>query len=668
LESDPHPQPSVLVVCHDRSGLQRLREWDAEGRRVVVASDDPEVQRACREGVFAATVCWLERMDSFYGATPDVLRLLDVVNGWLASLAAERRGVASYLLQWMRHVEGGYTTQRLLDAVLLIDSFLELFERYDVTRVIVCRESGCWEDEVLRAAARCRSIPVEHLTGHLPRLIVAGQRIRAAIVACGRPAYRLVRSVHFFLRHTRATRAGARSAEENAAPGGHGNTVVFQLSDCGDKHIENIAPLMHALEREGFSSVVLTCLAPDTARRARAHGLSVEELAMFVPGTAFAGALVRIAGVLCRAYRRKRRFTSDSALSYRGVALGTVVWPAIREYLSTELVKRYVTAAGLTRYFQTRRPSAMKLWGEVSLYEGHLAWKLSSRESRPLLFDYWIGIGIEWPYLPQPNPIDVFFAIGPLQADLMQRSGILSDRIAIVGSLRYGELAEFARTYSGQQSRRQIGVSRDYGLHVLWDPNLVIRGYLSPQEQLRVASTLGDVAQTSGRSCALIVKPHPSSSPGAVERWFEMTDKPVFQVPSAHLPYHAINAADVIVTKISSLGIEAMLMDRPVIAVVLDREPKWRIAFDDGAEHINSEAALTRLLVRLRDEPDFRFAWTERRLAAQRQFLSRYFAESGDPTGAAARIIAARIGARSSRDVTSPAAMAELAETASIER
>jgi hypothetical protein len=618
-----------LIVCRDGSsipliaGLQR-----PDGLQCVIASDDPAVHAAGRRLPFVSDVCWLEGMGTIFATAAPVEQLRGIVNRWLEALPQGIERVPSDLVAWLPHVEGGDTVQRLQDAVVLIDSYLELISRYDVARIVVLSGGRCWEDDVLRAVATSRRIPVETVANCRSSSIASGVRM---LKAFGRPAYRLMEA----MRGLRRVKAAA--ADLPAEPG-LAQPIVFQLAHCSDKHIENVAPLMIELERLGHPTVALTCLAPDTGRRARAYGLRVQEVAAFLPRWALVFGLVDAVRVLVRACRRASHFREFSSLSYRHVPLGGVLWPIVLDYLSTELVARHVMAAGLKAYFSVHRPVAMKLWGEISLYEGYLAWKLSA--NRPFWFDYWIGVNIDSPYWSPDVPIDLFFAAGPFHVEFMKRIGIAADRIASVGSLRYAAMPAFADSHTPADSRRHLGVPEGYDWHVLWDRNSMIRGFMSNQEQLRVAAAL---LQVVGPSCALIVKPHPSSSPGLVETLLPDRRGHVFTAAAAELPYHAINAADIVVTKISSIGVEAMLMGKPVVLVSLDGEPKWREVFGADEGQVTSEAELVALLTRLRDDRSYRAAWTAERLARQRGFLSRYFDRRSDPTAAAARIISARL-------------------------
>jgi CDP-glycerol:poly(glycerophosphate) glycerophosphotransferase len=639
---------TTLVTCRTLADVPFLTRLPRQaGRRYVVASDDPAVQAACKNLDFVAEVCWLEQMESVYRVAADVLRLLAAVNGWLRSLVCEPWGLSEDLLCWMQHVEGGYTTQRLQDATLLIRSYAGLFERHHVDQLAVCtRGKLTLADQLIVATARSRNIPVEIISDEAGILRRARRVMERGLKTVGGVPYRLALHCQASIRRKLVTMWAERhrTSQRRAA---RDRYVIFQLASAAEKHVENVTPLMDALNRRGFHAVAVTCFAPGAAGKVRESDQHAEELVTFLPLHAFLSGMVRVAVTFARAIRRKRRFLDDPALSYQGVALGRLLWPSIRDFLLNELIQRYCVQKALIHFFQVFPPVAMRPWGDVSLTEGNIAWHVSRQVYKPLLFDYWMGVIGESPYWRNDNPIDLFLTTGAVQEDAFTARGVSGDRVVSVGSLRYDGLTRLKQTYSPDASRREIGVPAGHDLHVFWDPNIVMRGYLTTQEQLLVAEAM---LQVAANGCALIIKPHPSHRPGALERLLEAAPSPnVFRVPGAMLPYHALNAVDVVVTKYSTIALEAMLLDKPVISVLLDDEPKWRGVFGDAVEYMTETDDVVRLLRGFVDAPERRVAWVERRLAVQQSFVTRYFRQhSNSPVDLAADVIAERLERRRS--------------------
>ena len=85
------------------------------------------------------------------------------------------------------------------------------------------------------------------------------------------------------------------------------------------------------------------------------------------------------------------------------------------------------------------------------------------------------------------------------------------------------------------------------------------------------------------------------------------------------LPYHALNAADLLITKFSTIALEAMLFKRPVVSILLDGEERFRI-YGDAVERANSLEALNEILTMMVSDASRRAAWVENQMKNQEHF------------------------------------------------
>ena len=159
-------KPTVLVVCRGLSEIDLLERIQPRSDcRYIVASDDLRVHLEVAKYPWVAAVCYLEQMESFYAVAADVINYLELINQWLESLGNDPRGIPQDLLYWIRHCEGGKTTQRIQDLLLLIRSYCYLLERYDISSIVILRHPQAeWEDEVLIKLAQSKGIGV-HIIG-----------------------------------------------------------------------------------------------------------------------------------------------------------------------------------------------------------------------------------------------------------------------------------------------------------------------------------------------------------------------------------------------------------------------------------------------------------------------------------------------------------------------
>jgi hypothetical protein len=87
----------------------------------------------------------------------------------------------------------------------------------------------------------------------------------------------------------------------------------------------------------------------------------------------------------------------------------------------------------------------------------------------------------------------------------------------------------------------------------------------------------------------------------------------------------------VVVTKASTTGIEAFLMDTPVISVALDADNHF-VRYGDAAEKFRSTGSLQQHLAELTTDEQTWTTWSRQQQAKIQAFVSRNLHISGSPT------------------------------------
>jgi CDP-glycerol glycerophosphotransferase (TagB/SpsB family) len=239
---------------------------------------------------------------------------------------------------------------------------------------------------------------------------------------------------------------------------------------------------------------------------------------------------------------------------------------------------------------------------------------------------YWFWLVMEYPYGSKYEHIDLFLAAGKSHERYLHGLGVDDSRIAMVGLSRYTHFDKFTREHSSAESRQILGIGYEADLYILYDPNLIMRGFLSPSEQIDTLELLLNLARQNHR-VAVLIKPHPGHHPGMLETVIKSYDLPnVFLLAKNMAPYHALNMCDLLITKYSTIGLESMFFKHPVIAVILDGEPRWKL-FGEAAEYVLSLAELESLLARIIKDQEFFAAWRGQQLQKQEKYLAEYFDE-----------------------------------------
>jgi len=613
---------NILIVCRDLKSVQRLSSFKIESQSsYILASDDLRVQKAGKRYSWIDEVCWIEQMESFYNVADDVIHLTETVNEWLRTLANDKHGFPEELLFFTRHVEGGMTTQRIQDLLLLIRSYHFLLDTYKITSAIVISQPGMgWEDEVLIETARSRNVDIK----------VIGRYSIAVLIKKGESFLKIYARVIYYAVNVLRINLCSRFKSKNTEV--IDKEIVFQLCSSAYKHVENIVPLMKALKNKGYNPVALCWHSNERytkdpgATQVRREGLQTEQLEQWC---SFSDIWRSISGVLWtwrKAKKEKSKFLSHPALNYQSVPIGVLLWPSARFFIIAELAQSYSLRQALKKYFKSHSPIAIKLWGATALREGYLAWEsLDIKGDKPVIFDYMIGAYIEWPYRTIVSIADIFFVAGEMHKRFIEKCSTLSDeQIKVTGHGRYEHITDVKKN-SKAESRAYFKIPTIFSMYILYDPNMILRGFMATKEQI---VTLNSMLRFADRhpSVALLVKPHPGHHTGILEDMINCRNdlKNVFLFDKGMLPYHALNAADVLITKFSTLGIEAMMFGCPVICCVLDGEQRFNI-YEDATDYVDNLEKIEALLHRLVTEQTFRKKWHERHMKLQKQFLSEYF-------------------------------------------
>ena len=626
-------RPMILAVCRDVRDLDMvIRHVRISRQPSRLASDSPEVQQRARESDLFQEVVFLEEMESIFLAAKDVLLLRDAVNAWLLSVSTES-GIHPYLTEWMRWSEGGDSTQRLQDAVLLVNSYLNLLGRNVHEVVITLRRRSSFEDALLLAAAESKGISVTVLQKELFAKLTEWHIFRAE-KKIGR-RYRTIYVplvVMSWYRVLRVFVACVRSRWSALNMKSQGRVIGFLVGQNARKHITNATLVMTALE--GLREMVprgLCFEAPSAHASFKHSGLQSVMLEGFVRPS-FLLAVIRLRrAVIRRAEKQKSALFTLGTLSHRGVRIGLVLWPFIRLFLSRDLAVRMVCQEALRSYLEREQPLALRTWGENIPELGLIAHEvihdptLYRHSARIVIFDYPVGLMAPNPYFSCERIPDRVFVSGELDKAMYASENAPEANVVVTGFGRSTELAEFRKTTSREQSRTTLELRAPSRYSIFYVPSGIVRGYMSAQEHVLVAAALVGLVNRR-RDCELLIKPHPTES---MTSWYELlrqlgdTGTAVRLIDRTRSPLDCVNAADIVVTKFSTVALEAMELGRPVVSIALDGETAFQKIFEDSVEAFTDRNSFEKFLEGLMDDPERYDAWVKERLRLQREFLPK---------------------------------------------
>uniref|UniRef100_UPI0004DF6B81 Wzz/FepE/Etk N-terminal domain-containing protein n=1 Tax=Chloroflexus sp. MS-G TaxID=1521187 RepID=UPI0004DF6B81 len=173
-----------------------------------------------------------------------------------------------------------------------------------------------------------------------------------------------------------------------------------------------------------------------------------------------------------------------------------------------------------------------------------------------------------------------FAAWGEISKQWLIARGVSPERIVITGSPRLDHLADnkkFGLTREDFCSQLSLPPS---GLWVLWamDP-------ITKQENAAILKVLLDVVNRI-EWCYLIIRPHPGSPQTAwISRFVNSQKHVVISSPEYPL-YEILKAVDAVIIQDSTVGLEAMALDKPVIVLYPKGKPIGELYIQSGAVNV----------------------------------------------------------------------------------
>ena len=629
---------NVLVICREPSDLPLVDQFRNRSQQsVIVASDNIDVQLAAAKKPWVSTVCFIEQMETVYDVADDVLGIRATINQWMASLVTDGEGVPEELLFFEHHAEGGMTTQRIQDALLLIRSHRRLFGD-NVSRMVLRRHvNSRWEDDVLVQTARSSGIPVTeyrstgYRVGEKLNLLMVDRHLLGRI----RRVYIPERLSHF-LRRTKLYFSVVRAkldVRNRKTSDGEVLKIAFLLGASSDKHVQNIVPLMKEFQHRGIYQPVALCWrAAKGAAKVRVEGLQAIEFEVWFPLSRVWNVWRRVSRTRARAATRKDELMLEETLSYEGVPLVPLIRPSLDYLLNFQVYDRFFLHLAAERYFGQNRPVAMKTWGDSVLDLGAICRDVVRRVCKPppLLFHYSIGTGSDWPYAVHSS--DLNLAADELDKHFLIRHGADPRAVVVTGQARYDNLFSFQEGYSKRASREFLGLPSESKLLAFYVLGYPVRGLESSRELFTVTGKVLEFF-AKGNYGTLVIKPHPSDSANTfdvLKKSYPPSDT-IFWYDKGMLPYHCINAADVVITKMSTVGIESIFLGVPLVSITLDGERRFQEMYGDVPERFESIEDLLTFLKNLGKDPRNVHALEQRQRVSRQRFLEERSVDHDSP-------------------------------------
>ena len=578
----------------------------------IIVSDDPRVHTIGNKIEGIDKVIYLEKMESFFNVSNEVIKILEEVNEWLDFVDGKNKNNKK-ILYWLKHCEGGITTQRIQDSLLLLNSYRDLIESYTPSKILMIGSYFNWEDKLLFEYAKYLKLKINKVGSNWVNNFILHVYIKL------RP---IIKEIYLIII---IVISRLKNFKKNEISIDSNTTILLQLCSPERKHLRNCLPLIDALNGVGLKGVIFSWRSIGLSKFIKIPSNTIIELETKVR---FIDILFSIKYAIV-SYMNAMIF-SNLFLNLSGpsknfdstrILIKKILFESIKFFILGEVADRYRFVMVTTRFFKKNRPAAARLWTRVLFY-GVAAYRAFHPNKLPLLFwqpspDY----KIPFPYKNYQYSPDIIYASSKEHKKILENDDD-SNKIIVTGLPWLSEVEKFSKEHSPASSRRILNITKNSIIFLL-DTGYIIRGYLTPREQYSVIFLLLEL-MNKNKECFLIIKPHPNHTSGILEELIlEHSCKNVMLIDKADSPYHAINASDVLITKYSTLALEAMILRKPTICSILDGESKFA-CFDDAVEYFFNICELRIFLDKIIHSRNYFDEWTTNVIEKSQLYLTKY--------------------------------------------
>lgn len=249
---------------------------------------------------------------------------------------------------------------------------------------------------------------------------------------------------------------------------------------------------------------------------------------------------------------------------------------------------RYRYKTSLERFLALNSVKAFHLDDGFNIFEGVCARKIiKDNYDNIATFQYNICFDIkDFPYkLDNLNDIDFTLAGDEIQKQSFLSSNVKEDKILLLESCnQFNHYID--RILTKKKSLDALNIYDKYEKYILVDISNPIRGYIHYMEVFNLIKFLSKIALKHPAK-AFILKPHPGFKKIKYLKE-KLSGIPNILIFDPELPIlHFLNIADVVITKYSFIGIEAIILEKLVVSILQDNENRWRY-YDEAALYIHN--------------------------------------------------------------------------------
>lgn len=601
---------NLLMVCFDIKDFKKLNRIELlKYEKVVVASDDFRVHKECERMELESK--YIDTAICYNEVANDLIKIVDNINLNISSYL-EQNNIDKKIFQWTKHPEGGRTTQIVQNMLILFESFSKVLNENKIKNIILLNDNNSLESKVLIEIANSKSIPLAIITKtSVFKHFFQKENLKLNFATY----YRLLKTLLI-----KITNQKSKNTPENKS------IALFHLCADSQKHIDNIEFLLNSLREKKFNIVVVSWGVKKLISKFGNSHIILENYLSWTQ-------TIKSLFLALKLSMSKIAFNQNKPIFYKKFRIDDI----LRPYIHSSIVEFVPYNKNLNIAFSSfvkeyTDIKVAKLCHPIMMNDATVLYN-SLAEKEILQLDYQVGAMLSSPY--RKNVVKenhtffdekyIFFATGEIERDIfIDDTQFDFKNCVVMGRGKSGSLENFFSNTSKARSLEYLNIKEEFIAFVLVDFPTFLKGYQSIEEVVRVFGCIIELS-AQHKNIAFLIKPHPSAKLDLMHSLLDskiQSNIIVFEKTTDIK--HLLNISDILITKYSTIGIEAMFNDTLIISTLFDGSDFFKI-YNDAAQYAHDENELFALLNEVFENKD---DFKNRMKPNMKQFLDRYYTQT----------------------------------------
>ena len=559
----------------------------------------------------------LPKIKSFFKVAKDVKKVISEIDNFFLSLKCK---LPKEILVWGLHIEGGLTGQKIQDYLLLIEQGVDLARNLEPSEIlIIANPEFIYEDKIMIMSLRSLGISVKRKRYFTDELYA---KLFLHLRSFGKLLWLLLKITLFKFSSASQRRVPDTIAQDQPIS-------VFQICSDSNAHLRITSHMADRFLELGIKPVLLTWLIGNVRGSIvlRDHELrskfTIYEQEQFINWTDIFKVPFVLLNLLIGYFRAIKKLRP---IAYHGVIINDIFRPLIFNSLIYRAPTNFLFYKSLLRFLDDFPINFFKPWGGDVLCEGRISIELLRKKIlKARVFNYWIGVSFDNdPYASCDDKLkpDLFLAKNLHERNIaLKNYGYKDDQVYVFdGLIKNNDDVELGKDKI-EKFRKKNLIKSHYDVYVAVDPGCNLLGYQTLNEQVELLSVIRDAALCSPNVC-YVIKPHPAYKIHDLLNHYNyfLNFDNIKLVDSEADSFEWIIASDIVISKYSTILLEAAMLSRPTIAAILDGESRFKIFGDMSDVHYDVNSLLNFLTTTVADKSMYE-NWRNLRIRIQGDIL-----------------------------------------------